>query len=200
MKKRINKKVLINILVSLGIAMVLVGIDQLTKFLAVKYLTIYDEIPFIKGIINFKLVYNTGFAFGLGDGYQWIWSIVSIIGCIIIGYFMKKADFHHNLLYTICLILLFAGTFGNMIDRIFSEKGVIDFLNPAFVDFAVFNVADSYITIGAILLAVYIIFFYKEEDKTKQVNDDNNLSSPIVLDEEVDQKSEEREEHTCDNE
>lgn len=200
MKKSINKKTLVNILICLAIAFVLVGIDQLTKFLAVKYLNLYEEIPFIKGIINFKLVYNTGFAFGLGDGYQWIWSIVSIIGCFVIGYFMKKADFKHNLLFTISLILLFAGTFGNMIDRIFSEKGVIDFLNPAFVDFAVFNVADSYITIGAILLAVYIVFFYKEEDKTEKTSDDTMIDSSSLPVDNNEQSNVEKEDDTCDNE
>lgn len=168
MKFKITKKELINILICLSISFVLIVIDQLTKLIAVRNLEVYDEIPFIKGIINFQLVYNTGFAFGLGNGHQWLWAVFSVIGCIIFIFFMKKTDFKKNLLYTFCLILLFAGTFGNMIDRIFSSKGVIDFLNPAFIEFAVFNVADSYITIGAILLIVYVLFIYKDDNQHKK--------------------------------
>lgn len=168
--KKLNRTIIKNVLICLGISALLIGLDQLTKYLAVKNLELYDEIPFIKGFINFKLVYNTGFAFGLGDGFQWIWSIVSLIGCFVIGYFMIKADFKHNLVFTICIILLFSGTFGNMIDRIFNKDGVIDFINPAFVDFAVFNFADSYITIGGILLGIYVIFIYKDDKKIDNSN------------------------------
>lgn len=80
---------------------------------------------------------------------------------------MQNVDFKKNIVYTLSLILIFSGTFGNMIDRIFSSKGVIDFIDPVFMDFAIFNVADSYITIGAILLAVYILFIYKDPEETK---------------------------------
>lgn len=167
MKFKFEKKKLKNILISLGICVALIIIDQITKIIAVKNLSVHNHVPFIKGIIEFNLSYNTGFAFGLGDGYQWLWAIVSIIGCVIIVYFMQNVDFKKNIVYTLSLILIFSGTFGNMIDRIFSSKGVIDFIDPVFMDFAIFNVADSYITIGAILLAVYILFIYKDPEETK---------------------------------
>lgn len=148
--------------------MILIGIDQLTKQLAVNNLQLGEKVVFIKGLLNLRLEYNTGFAFGMGGGYQIIWGIVSIIGCCVIAFFMRKVDFKHNLVFSLCLILLFAGTFGNMIDRLFYKSGVIDFFDLAFMNFAVFNVADSYITIGAILLAVYILFIYKEPQKKNE--------------------------------
>lgn len=148
--------------------MILIGIDQLTKLLAVNNLQLGEKVVFIKGLLNLRLEYNTGFAFGMGGGYQIIWGIVSIIGCCVIAFFMRKVDFKHNLVFSLCLILLFAGTFGNMIDRLFYKSGVIDFFDLAFMNFAVFNVADSYITIGAILLAVYILFIYKEPQKKNE--------------------------------
>jgi len=167
MKLKFTKEIIKNMLICLGISLILIIIDQLTKHIAVKNLELYHPVPFIKGIIEFNLSYNTGFAFGLGDGYQWIWGIFSIIGCLVILYFFKYSNFKHNLILTLALILLFSGTFGNMIDRIFSKDGVIDFLNPTFIDFAIFNVADSYITVGAILLAIFVIFIYKDEKPLK---------------------------------
>ena len=52
------------------------------------------------------------------------------------------------------MILVLAGTIGNMIDRMFSTEGVVDFIEPTFIDFAIFNVADSYITVGAGFLII----------------------------------------------
>ncbi len=164
-----NKKYrIINIIIAATCCLILIGIDQLTKQLAVNNLQLGEKVVFIKGLLNLRLEYNTGFAFGMGGGYQIIWGIVSIIGCCVIAFFMRKVDFKHNLVFSLCLILLFAGTFGNMIDRLFYKSGVIDFFDLAFMNFAVFNVADSYITIGAILLAVYILFIYKEPQKKNE--------------------------------
>ena len=164
-----NKKYrIINIIIVAACCLILIGIDQLTKQLAVNNLQLGEKVVFIKGLLNLRLEYNTGFAFGMGGGYQIIWGIVSIIGCCVIAFFMRKIDFKHNLVFSLCLILLFAGTFGNMIDRLFYKNGVIDFFDLAFMNFAVFNVADSYITIGAILLAVYILFIYKEPQKKNE--------------------------------
>lgn len=162
------KKNIKNILIALAISIVLIIFDQLTKYLAVKHLSDGSVVTFIKGIVNFRLTYNTGFAFGLGNGYQYIWAIVSVIGTIIIIYFMKDIDFKKNLIYTIAMILVLSGTIGNMIDRIFSTQGVVDFFDLAFMDFAVFNVADSYISVGAVFLCVYVIFIYKEPVEKKQ--------------------------------
>ncbi len=161
-----NKKYkIINIIIAATSCLILIGIDQLTKKLAIDNLKLGEKVVFIKGLLNFRLEYNTGFAFGMGGGYQIIWGIVSIIGCLVIGFFMRKIDFKHNIVFSLCLVLLFAGTFGNMIDRLFYKNGVIDFLDLAFMNFAVFNVADSCITLGAILLAIYILFIYKEPQK-----------------------------------
>ena len=177
-----NNQKLKTILICAAIITYLVVIDQITKYLAVLHLA-DGKVTFIEGLIDFRLVYNTGFAFGLGEGFQIIWGVVSIIGCIVIGYFFRYADFKKNLFFTIILILLFAGTFGNMIDRLTSGKGVIDFVEPTFINFAVFNVADSFVTVGAFLLAFYVLFIYKEPDKkTKKDKTEENIiteESPV---------------------
>lgn len=173
-----NKKKIITILICAAIILVMVALDQITKYFAVKCLS-DGKYTFIKGFMDFNLYYNTGFAFGLGEGYQYIWAIVSFIGCIVIGYFLRYADFKKNFLFTIIIIMLFAGTFGNMIDRIFSNKGVIDFFKPTFIDFAIFNVADCYVTVGAFLLAFYVLFIYKEPEKKSNKEKIENTDSPI---------------------
>lgn len=168
------KKNIINVLICISISIFLIVIDQLTKVLAVKHLSDGSTIPLIKGIVDLRLTYNTGFAFGLGSGYQYIWAIVSLIGTIIIVYFMKDVNFKTNKIYTIAMILILAGTIGNMIDRTFSDKGVVDFFDLAFMQFAVFNVADSYITVGAVFLSIYVLFIYKEPTKenTKTIDEE----------------------------
>ena len=88
---------------------------------------------------------------------------------------VKLVDFKNNILLSIALILIDAGAIGNLIDRAFFEKGVIDFLNFEFMNFPIFNFADTCLTIGACVLVVYIIFFYKEEDR-KNKDQNNNLS------------------------
>lgn len=171
------KDKIINTLITIIACTFFIVFDQLTKKAAVNNLVYGQSVPFIKGLINFKLQYNTGFAFGMGNGYQFIWGIISIIGCIIIAYFMRKIDFKKNLIFSICLVLLFSGTFGNMIDRLFVEDGVIDFIDFAFMNFAVFNVADSCITIGAFFLAIYILFIYKEPDKNSDKKQEEVINS-----------------------
>lgn len=180
MKK--TKEKLINSLITIMACTLLIIFDQVSKKLAVDHLEYGKPIEFIKGIINFRLQYNTGFAFGMGNGYQIIWGIISIIGCLVIAFFMRKIDFKHNLVYSICLVLLFSGTFGNMIDRLFYQNGVIDFIDLAFMNFAVFNVADSCITIGAILLAIYILFIYKEPEKKSPTKVETNEDKESIHD------------------
>ena len=97
-----NNQKLKTILICAAIITYLVVIDQITKYLAVLHLA-DGKVTFIEGLIDFRLVYNTGFAFGLGEGFQILWGIVSIIGGIVIGYFFRYADFKKNLFFTIIL-------------------------------------------------------------------------------------------------
>lgn len=174
--KKNYKSIIIAIIIALG----LVVLDQLTKWLSVKYLSDGRIITVIKNVIDFRLAYNTGFAFGLGDDYRFIWPIVSLIGTLVLIFFMKDVNFKSNKIYTIAMILVLAGTIGNMIDRMFSTEGVVDFIEPTFIDFAVFNVADSYITVGAGFLIVYVLFFYEEPKKRVETKKEEIIEEPVV--------------------
>ena len=89
-------------------------------------------------------------------------SIISVAFCICaVIYWIKKKPTHPLLCTSITM--MFAGAFGNAIDRIF-RGFVIDYIQTSFINFPVFNIADIYVVCGGILLAVLVIFHYKDED------------------------------------
>ena len=111
-------------------------------------------------LIDFTYVQNRGAAFSILSGKISFLAIISIVFCIglIIYVIVKKPK--HKLL-CISLAMLFSGALGNAIDRLFYGF-VVDFIETTFVNFAVFNIADIAITVGAFLLAIYLIFFDKD--------------------------------------
>ena len=129
------------------IALALILFDQITKFLIRLFMTKGQSIALIKNILYIIYVQNTGAGFGLFQNSVGILIWFSIIVLGLLFYFYDKIPF-------VPRALLVAGVIGNLIDRIFL-KFVVDF-----VDFRIwpaFNVADSCLTIGVILLAIYII-------------------------------------------
>lgn len=129
-------------------------LDQFTKFLITKNLSLNQSIPIIKGIFHITLTYNRGAAFGILKGRVPLFIFTSIITILLIYLNLKSARFKKLFTYSISLSLILAGAIGNLIDRSFSGY-VIDFLD--FRIWPVFNVADSAITIGAILLGWCIL-------------------------------------------
>lgn len=140
---------------------VLVGIDQLTKYLAIVHLSLDGPVNVIPSILNFIYVENRGAAFGILQDARWFFLVLALVGVgIIIWYILKRP---HNLLLRSCLSLIAAGALGNAVDRLF-RGFVVDFIQLDFIDFPVFNIADICICVGAVLLAVYVLFFDKKED------------------------------------
>ncbi len=137
------------------LALLIIAADQITKLIV----SPTTNIKLIPGIINITYHENTGAAFGILQNQVSILGIVSVLFCIgLVIYILRKKP--ESTLQKISFMLIFAGAAGNAIDRIF-RNGVIDFIETAFMDFPIFNVADIAITIGAILLVVYVIFFEK---------------------------------------
>lgn len=145
---------------------VIVAIDQITKYLAVSYLYGQDAKPFIKGVVEFVYAENTGVAFSMFSNGRWFFVALTLIvtlTCIV--YMFKKAQKNLWLYWSLGVII--SGAIGNLIDRI--KLGyVIDFINPVFVNFAVFNIADCAITLGSISLVAYLVVdMFKKEDKSE---------------------------------
>lgn len=160
--------------IALAVVAALVGLDQIVKIWAIDNLKGQPSIELIKfgdnNILNLTYLENDGAIFGSMSGMRWILIVLPIImvaGCVFLMFKLGKT----NKFITWILALIVAGGIGNLIDRIFRDGKVVDMLEFKFVDFAVFNVADCFITVGAIIMIIYIIF----EDIVKKKKENVNL-------------------------
>lgn len=143
---------------------VLIAFDQLSKYLVVIHLKDHNPINIIKDVLQLTYHENTGAIWGIASGKI---SMLIFISCIIlfgmIALYLKiPNDKRYNLLKLV-MIFITAGAIGNLIDRSI-RKYVVDFIYFKLIDFPVFNIADSYITVAAIFLLILCIFYYKDED------------------------------------
>ena len=126
----------------------LVLIDQLSKLWARESLKPIIRADFIPSFLEFKYAENTGMAFSFLASHPLILTIlISIINLGILFYFLKEAQ------PPLFLIFIFAGAFSNLLDR-YIFGFVTDFINPIFMNFAIFNLADVFLNLG---LAFYIL-------------------------------------------
>ncbi len=148
-----NKKIV------LIIGAILLLLDQIIKFIVID-----NNFVLIPGFLNLSYTENTGIAFGLNENNVILIILVNVVILGIIIKFLKENMDKIDMLEFISLILVLVGGFGNLIDRIFRGH-VIDFININLFNFPVFNMADIYITVGAIILLIVIIkqFFIKNE-------------------------------------
>ena len=157
-KTKINPIVLYAVLV-----VVLTFVDQITK-IAATGLKGKTGIPVVEGVFEFFYLENTGTAWGMFAGARYIFLIITCIVITAITYIVVKMPFNKRYIpLYISMDLLAAGGLGNFIDRLFLGY-VRDFLYFKLIDFPVFNVADSYVTIGLIILIILIMFVYNEKD------------------------------------
>ncbi|MBE6727684.1 MAG: signal peptidase II [Ruminococcaceae bacterium] len=146
------------------------GLDQYTKYFMADFLASKPNgCDFIPGFIDLILTRNGGGAWGMLSGYTWVLiSITIIIMLVCITLLLKMGPGNKLLFWAICLVL--GGGLGNMIDRIFRNGLVIDFLHFSFLPkFPVFNVADIGIVCGAGLLLLYFIVSSIKESKQKKM-------------------------------
>ncbi len=144
----------------------LVGIDQIIKLLVINYLKPVQYIDFIDGILRFRYVENTGAIFGSFSTHTVVLTVFSII---LLGFtiFFLVTNKNKNKFVNLCLLFMISGGIGNIIDRIRLHY-VVDYIEPLFVNFAVFNFADCLITIGAFALIFYLIYdLIKDTKKNK---------------------------------
>ncbi|MBQ7356082.1 MAG: signal peptidase II [Clostridia bacterium] len=145
-----------------------VALDMITKFLSYALLSKVETVPIIKGVIHFTYVENRGAAFGMLKDHRWVFISISVI---VIAAFLAYLFLGHaeSRLMGVALSLVTAGGLGNMIDRL-ALGYVVDFIDFRLINFAVFNVADSCVCIGAGLLVLYLILEIKKEVKQKNGN------------------------------
>ncbi|MFA5093405.1 MAG: signal peptidase II [Candidatus Omnitrophota bacterium] len=128
-------------------------LDQVSKFLATSFLQLNTPLVLINNFFNLTLVYNRGAAFGLFQHQLLLFIAISILAIVIILFNLKNKA--NSLIFKLSLSLILGGAVGNLIDRI-RFGYVVDFLD--FRVWPVFNLADSFITIAAVLLFWELIF------------------------------------------
>jgi len=135
------------------IAASVIFLDQITKLLAVKFLQLNTPFVLIKNFLNLTLVYNQGAAFGMFKNQLLTFVFISVLAIIFIFFNLKSKK--NSFIFKISLSLILAGAIGNLIDRL-RFGFVIDFLD--FRIWPVFNLADSAITVAALLLSWELLF------------------------------------------
>ena len=142
------------VLTTLGIA-VIVLLDQLSKLWAVHELQSVGTKDFLPGFLRFAYVENRGAAFGMLANSRWVFILITLVmvGAALFLLYMGKLP---KILMTLPAVCIIGGGIGNLIDRI--GKGyVVDMIDVQFMQFAVFNVADIFVCVGAGLVLLYLI-------------------------------------------
>ena len=141
-------------------AAIIVAADQITKYLVLAGIPLHGYVQAIPGLFHFTYVQNDGAAFSMLKGQQWLFAVLFAVltVVIILEFWKKKMGFTPFERW--CIIAIWAGGLGNMIDRL-RFGYVVDMVNLEFMNFPVFNVADCFITCGCIALMVSLVFFNK---------------------------------------
>lgn len=150
---------------------ILVLIDQMSKYLVVEFLKDQPPIVVIEDVLNFFYVENRGAAFGIMQDMRLFFIVITIVIVLAILFILFKNYKNNSLLFNISLALILGGAIGNFIDR-FRLHYVVDFISFRIFgyDFAVFNLADVFIVIGTILLAIMILLYENPKRGNKWKN------------------------------
>ena len=130
-----------------------------------------SSFPIIKDVLHLTYVENRGAAFGMLQNHRWVFMIISSVMLVVLIIVMIKHKKHLHPIMNIGLSFVFGGGIGNMIDRTLLGY-VVDFIDFTLIDFAVFNIADTFICVGVGLLILDIIL--KKSDLSFLDNDNSN--------------------------
>ncbi|MDD6492735.1 MAG: signal peptidase II [Firmicutes bacterium] len=159
-----NKHKITLLITDLLLLIILVAVDQFTKYMAVLKLKNQPAFSIIDGILEFNYLENRGAAFGMLQNQKIFFVFVAVIFLCVIIYVLfrtpegKKYTFLH-----ILLVMIAGGAIGNMIDRLRFDY-VVDFIYIVLINFPIFNVADMYVTFATVILVIQVLFVYKEKD------------------------------------
>lgn len=157
--------------ISLVIAGLVVFLDQLIKYFVVQYLPQAGTVTAVPYILDLTYVENRGVAFGMFKDMRWIFVVFTAIIILVLLYIIIFKGIKSNL-FLISSALIIGGGIGNLIDRIFLGY-VIDYLQLSFFS-PVCNFADYAITVGTVLLVIYLLFFSDSSKAKPQKEKDND--------------------------
>lgn len=156
-------------LLYLLISLLIVICDQSLKYYVVNLFSspdlINNQVVIIKHIVSLTYVRNYGAAWNILTGQMWLFYLISIfaLGACLYYLFNKK---YKKIIFNLGLSFVIGGILGNFIDRL-HLKYVIDMIQLDFINFNIFNIADSAISIGIFLIMLYLIFYSEQEQKKK---------------------------------
>lgn len=156
--------------IALIIGVLLAATDLIIKYFVLTYLQPVGSVTAIDGLLDFTYVENRGVAFGMFSDMRWFFVAVTVVLIAIIIYIMFKKKPSGKMFY-ISAALIIGGGIGNLIDRIFYGF-VVDYISVSFFP-PVCNFADYCITVGTLLLIVYVLFFSNVMKSEKKVNKSN---------------------------
>ncbi len=166
-----------------------VALDQLTKYLTILYLKPVPTVPLWEGVLHLTYVENTGAAFGMMKDQRWLFMTVStlaIVGLLVYFYWRKPTGWMERL----ALTFIIGGGIGNMIDRVLLGY-VVDMIDFRLINFAVFNVADSFVCVGVGLMMLCLIRSmiaeYKLDRELKRAKEAGELDEEADADDEADE-------------
>ena len=173
--KRVRKMTLLEYILYSSVILGVVGLDQLTKILAVVYLKPIDDLPIIDGVFHFNYHINYGALGGLFANNRAVFMIVSTVMIIAASAYLY-CGLAENKHIGVSLALISGGGIGNMIDRTtsvytnnsFLNGGVVDFIYVKIIDYPIFNIADSFVCVGTFCLSFFIIISMIKEEKAKK--------------------------------
>ena len=141
-----------------GIIAALIILDQLVKAYVVQNIALGEIKSWIPNLVSLTYLQNRGAAFSILQDQQLLFAVITLV--VVVGAIWYLHKHMEDSLWTVSgLVLIIAGGLGNFIDRV-SQGFVVDMFHLDFVNFAIFNVADSYLTVGVIVLMIAML---KEE-------------------------------------
>ncbi|MCC5895871.1 MAG: signal peptidase II [Alkalibacterium sp.] len=149
------------------IAVIIVGIDQLTKYLTVQTIPLHDTLEWIPNVVSFTHHRNTGAAWSILEGQMLFFYIITVVIVGVIIYYLHTYG-KQDKLFGLSLSLILGGAIGNFIDRLFLQY-VVDMVRLEFINFPIFNVADMALSIGVTLMIIYLIMDEYKNYKQKKV-------------------------------
>lgn len=149
-------------MIELIVAVLLVVLDQVVKYLVRIKIPMYASVKFLPGILGLTYIQNNGAAFSMLTGARWFFVALTVAFIAFAVWVLLKKKLLHPL-GTWSWVLVLGGAVGNLIDRVLFGY-VVDMFEVQFMHFAIFNVADIFVVVGGILFCVYYIFLH---DKLK---------------------------------
>ncbi|MCI5512604.1 MAG: signal peptidase II [Clostridia bacterium] len=165
-------------LVMILLIIAFIYLDQLSKYLAVIYLKGGESFPIIKNVLHLTYVENEGAAFGMLKDHRWIFMIISSVAIIGLFVYLVK-NYKASRLQSVALTMIIAGGIGNMIDRVVLGY-VVDFIDFTLINFAIFNVADSFVCVGVGLLIIYLLMTLKREHDAEKASKSADTGTPAA--------------------